>query len=282
MINLLNIIGIEPKNSRLRIPDEYNLSQTYRFFSQKDVDVFWNIGEGYGPLQAGNTNNYFQVPGQCDVLNTVMIRDNKLLLGTVYEPRTFYKKDIPEWMGGFENYPEQWTIPMKSGKIVSKRTFKHGIIQVLAKLPNVKYMWPAIWLTGAESWPPEIDLAEAYSDGKIQYASSNNIICKPNIHYLDKNGNHKAPHPTQHYVKHPDERFVTYTLWWEKDFIRIYYDGNLAYEFTNKEILKQFDKPMHLILNNAVEWGTKPTLKDFLKLNGTFMEVKGVTYLEKI
>lgn len=278
---LLNMLGIEPKKNRLKISDEYDIEKTYSFNTQKDINTFWNIGEGYGPLQAGNMNNYFQVPGMCDNNNTICISNKSLVLYTNYEPKEFYKQDIPEWRTGFEDYPEKWTIPFKSGKIVSKDTFYQGILQIEAKLPNVKYMWPAIWLTGSKTWPPEIDIAEAYNDGKIQYASSNNIILKPNIHYLDKNGKHKATNPLQYYVKNPDEQFITYSLWWEDEFIRIYYDGNLAYELTDKEILKQFNQPMHLILNNAVEWGTKPTVKDIEELDDNKLEIKRITYLKK-
>jgi beta-glucanase (GH16 family) len=33
-------------------------------------------------------------------------------------------------------------------------------VSVEAQLPSQKGTWPAIWLTGVDSWPPEIDLAE--------------------------------------------------------------------------------------------------------------------------
>lgn len=37
------------------------------------------------------------------------------------------------------------------------------------KAPTAVGTWPAFWLTGANSWPPEIDLAEWKGDGKISF-----------------------------------------------------------------------------------------------------------------
>lgn len=34
------------------------------------------------------------------------------------------------------------------------------VLSVEAQLPSARGTWPAIWLTGVDSWPPEIDLAE--------------------------------------------------------------------------------------------------------------------------
>lgn len=36
----------------------------------------------------------------------------------------------------------------------------------------LKGTWPAAWLTGAKSWPPEIDLAEWKGNGKVRYLLS--------------------------------------------------------------------------------------------------------------
>lgn len=39
--------------------------------------------------------------------------------------------------------------------------------------PVVKGTWPAFWLTGVNSWPPEIDIAEWKGDGKISFNTFN-------------------------------------------------------------------------------------------------------------
>jgi beta-glucanase (GH16 family) len=153
---------------------------------------------------------------------------------------------------------------------------------VTAKLPNTKYLWPAIWFCGTQSWPPELDLMEAYNNGHIQYASSNNIICQPNIHFRE-NGENKALFPGSKYVSHPDERYVTYTLHWEEDFVRFYYDDYLVFECTDKKILDQMNQPMSLILDNAVEMNVKLSQKDIDKLRtgDNWFYVKNIKYYDK-
>lgn len=37
--------------------------------------------------------------------------------------------------------------------------------------PTARGTWPAIWLTGANSWPPEIDIAEWKGSGNISFNS---------------------------------------------------------------------------------------------------------------
>lgn len=223
----------------------------------------WCIGEKYSQVQTGNMNNYFQKEGEPN--NCAWAS----LLKVVHEPKVFniidFNADQREEMRQ-RGYPKTFTIPMKAGKIVSRYVFQYGIFQISAKVSNKKHMWPAIWLSGTKTWPPEIDIAEFYNNGRIRWASSNKIIAKPNIHYRDRKGKHKALNPIQRYVANPDKHYITYTLWWEKDFIKIYYDGRLVYKCTNKKILAQFNQPMHIIINNAVDWSASPTNEELEEL----------------
>jgi hypothetical protein len=82
---------------------------------------------------------------------------------------------------------------------------------------------------------------------------------------------------------HPDERYVKYTLWWEKEFIRIYFDDYLVYECTDTFILNQFQQPMYLILDNAVEQGVKLSNKDIelLKNGDNWFNITNIKYFIK-
>lgn len=235
------------------------LQRTPEYLGRSD----WRIGEEYSQVQTGNMNNYFQKEG---ALNNCAWPS---LLQVVHEPKIFniseFSEDQQRDMRR-KGYSEVFTIPLKAGKIVSKKGYRYGIFEITAKVPNKKYMWPAIWLSGTKTWPPEIDIAEFYNNGRIRWASSNKIIAKPNIHYRDKKGTHKALNPIQRYVANPDKHYITYTLWWEKDFIKIYYDGRLVYKCTNKKILAQFNQPMRIIINNAVDWSASPTNKELEEL----------------
>ena len=63
-----------------------------------------------------------------------------------------------------------------SGTIYAKQTYTVAVGggysftgQFLA--PTVRGTWPAFWLTGANGWPPEIDLAEWKGNGDISFNS---------------------------------------------------------------------------------------------------------------
>lgn len=72
------------------------------------------------------------------------------------------------------------TIPInyRAGAIHSKETFtveKGGGYDFNAEfLVNpISGTWPAFWVSGAESWPPEIDMAEWMGDGNILFNTWN-------------------------------------------------------------------------------------------------------------
>jgi beta-glucanase (GH16 family) len=44
--------------------------------------------------------------------------------------------------------------------------FKYGYVQVVARIPAGKGLWPALWLAAANlQWPPEMDILEAWGSG---------------------------------------------------------------------------------------------------------------------
>jgi beta-glucanase (GH16 family) len=51
--------------------------------------------------------------------------------------------------------------------------------------PTIKGTWPAFWLTGVDSWPPEIDLAEWKGDGDISFntCNMNGVWITDNVSY---------------------------------------------------------------------------------------------------
>lgn len=153
------------------------------------------------------------------------------------------------------------------GLISSTEKFKYGIYEIEAKLPTGKGLWPAFWMWAWESYPPEIDVLEAYSDYANNMASFWNgrlyeyFIGKfwkveSNIHLIDnsKEGNWTVG-TRRNYIgfKAPSKRFIKYKLIWLKDKIEIYYDGRLNRRETDRNILKQFDNvTMNVIINNGI------------------------------
>jgi beta-glucanase (GH16 family) len=114
--------------------------------------------------------------------------------------------------------------------------FKYGFVQVVARLPFGKGLWPAIWLIPSdESWPPEIDIVEHWDTQPTSRAT---------LH--TKQGTQQRG-----IVNFPDadKGWHTFTLYWTQSRISIYYDGRLALT-TTKGIPRQ---SMYLLLDLADE-----------------------------
>lgn len=51
----------------------------------------------------------------------------------------------------------------RSGMVTTYPSFNftYGVVQIVARMPSVKGMWPALWLAASNlKWPPEIDILE--------------------------------------------------------------------------------------------------------------------------
>jgi len=126
---------------------------------------------------------------------------------------------------------------------------------------------PAFWMWVWESYPPEIDVLEAYSDHHNSLFSYPNgrllewFVGKfwkveSNVHLIDntQEGNWTLGTERNYFgFKSPSKRFVKYKLIWLKDVIEIYYDDKLNRRITDRNVLKQFDDvTMNVIINNGM------------------------------
>ena len=114
--------------------------------------------------------------------------------------------------------------------------FKYGFIQVVAKIPFSKGLWPALWLAAAnKAWPPEVDILEHWSshpNGKV---------------YFHPNDGHRVGGT----VRTPglEKGYHTFTLSWTKTRLTWYYDNTKI--FTATSDVPQQD--MYFIANVAVD-----------------------------
>ncbi len=131
-------------------------------------------------------------------------------------------------------------------KVYNKQCFVEGRF----KDPNspIGY-WNAFWLTGRDSWPPEIDIFETLSS---------------------KYG-HNAWHTAIHGEGDKDNRFGkqtssiniatsyhTFSMDWGYDYIKFYVDGNMFASTQNDSSLA-FQKNMRLIMNTGIGgWENEP------------------------
>ena len=149
--------------------------------------------------------------------------------------------------------PAQW----KSGKIHTARKigFKHGRIEIKAKMPSGIGVWPALWLLGANlhdgvAWPHcgEIDILENTGAHPFQVQGT--------IHgdgYFGENGLTKI-------IQAPttlSSNFHTYSINWTPDAIEWFFD-DLCYNTIKREDVEAQGKPwpfnqeFYLIMNLAI------------------------------
>ncbi len=118
-------------------------------------------------------------------------------------------------------------------------SFTYGYVEVRAKLPGGRGVWPTIWLMPMDdSWPPEFDIVEYYATPQ-------------HVRFGLASG-------TMREVKWDDAKFVipgvesewhTYALLWEPGRAVFMFDGEVKLEIIGPQVP---DKPMYLILNNGV------------------------------
>lgn len=141
-----------------------------------------------------------------------------------------------------------------------KVNFTYGKIEIRAKLPAGKGLWPAIWMLGSDiekiPWPEcgEIDIME-----HVGYLKDSVFGTIHSEAYNHSKGTQKG---YSLFVKNLYDSFHTYAIEWTQESIRFLMDDKLFYTFQNeKNSTKEwpFSQPFFLIFNLAVggDWGGK-------------------------
>jgi len=146
-----------------------------------------------------------------------------------------------------------------------KAAWQYGRIEVRAKLPTGKGMWPAIWMMGVNrrevGWPDcgEIDIMENVGfDPDVIHA---------NIHteaYNHVKGTNKGNSIT---VSAPYDEYHVYTLNWYPDHMDFFVDDQQYFSFENEgtgEAVWPFDQKCYLKINAAIggDWGGQQGVDD--------------------
>lgn len=147
-----------------------------------------------------------------------------------------------------------------SARLISKGKgdWLYGRMEIKAKLPEGRGLWPAIWMLPTDwaygDWPAsgEIDIMENVGyDPWVIVASAHTQS------YYHVIGTQKSNKMT---VTDCYTNFHVYALEWEDDEYRVYVDDTLYFTFKNEGTGYKawpFDKRFHLLLNLAVggNWG---------------------------
>ena len=149
------------------------------------------------------------------------------------------------------------------GTIRSTTTFGYGRYSCEIQLPDGNNCWPAFWLTGANSWPPEIDVMEAFQTNSSYFVLT---IPQPpylvpswwvtnNTHYLGDDGMKKAYGsrgiPICKLLINPKKNFVKYECVWNPDIIVFHVNGKKIRTIKNP---KNIEPSMKVIFDC---WGSE-------------------------
>jgi len=260
----------KPNLKKPKSVNNYKLTFSDFFIGDSLDETKWLMGQPWGDFHPDYLYQYYGKDE--DFIN---VEDGVLNLYTRYKPKKFYD---------FKNNTNI-IIPYGVGLIFSNKTFKYGYYEINGILPTGKLLWPAIWLTADKTWPPEIDILEAYSGKRSDYSNQFGIPFvkfEPNIHYgFVEDGTKKSYGAKVYPIPFsPNKRPVTYAVHWTESFIKFYYDGYLVFQTEKKEILDYFNKDdvrMRIIINNALH----PNIDSF-KYEPSVFKINYVKFFSKI
>lgn len=211
--------------------DQWKLSWSDEFdYNGLPDSTKWNYdvgGHGWG-------NNELQYYTRASISN-VEVSNGTLKLRAIQQ-----KMDIREYT---------------SARLITrgKADFTYGKIEVKAKLPPGRGLWPAIWMLGTNignvSWPDcgEIDIMEHVGFEKDSMFGT--VHTKAYNHIIGTQKGKKI------FIDNPYDSFHIYTLEWTPDRMDFLLDNNLYYSIENEHKTTAewpFDSPFYLLLNIAV------------------------------
>lgn len=138
-------------------------------------------------------------------------------------------------------------------------------LEVRAKLPTGKGMWPAIWMLGTNrarvGWPA---CGEIYIMENVGFDPD--VICA-NAHTKAYNHTKRTNKGSKIRGEKPYERYHVYAIEWYEDRIDFFFDDEKYFTFENEGAgndVWPFDKPHYLILNAAIggTWGGQKGIDD--------------------
>jgi len=154
-----------------------------------------------------------------------------------------------------------------SARLNSTASWRHGKIEVKAKLPKGIGTWSAIWMMPKDwtfndgNWPTigEIDIME--------HVGHNLGTVHASAHSKDYQWQKNTQQTDTINIPDADEKFHSYILEWTPDIMKAYVDDQLYFEYKNEGLGESkwpYIKPFYLILNVAVggAWGSGEGIDD--------------------
>jgi len=158
--------------------------------------------------------------------------------------------DIVPFHGAVESGGNTYHPEVSAGCLYGKTPYRFGIFELKYTLPESDETWPAFWLFGTKSWPPEIDMFEFMPNSHKRFGKSRKMSIS--THSSGEHGGHLNNHSN---VVIDIEPRMTMRMEWRPDSLKFYHNELLIKQVTNKEALKQFaSQDQHLVIGTGVMW----------------------------
>lgn len=140
-------------------------------------------------------------------------------------------------------------------------SFTYGRVEICARMPSGKGLWPAFWLLPADkTWPPEIDVFEVLGhDTRRLHVTAHSSLNIPA-------GARSAQKGTELVTADLSDNFHVYGITWTKDNLVWSLDDQIVFSTPTPP---DMHKPMYLLVNLAVggSWPGSPDASTHLPAN---------------
>lgn len=222
--------------NQIKIPDGYSMIWSDEFDGSTINGEKWNYETGDGTdygLPAGWGNNEKQIYTNSTENSGIETVDGESVLAIT----------------AIKDNSDGYT----SAKLTTKNLFstRFGIIEVKAKMPEGKGIWPAVWMLGDNidliSWPGcgEIDIAEV-----LGHQTS---ILNTTLHYT--NNEHKHGEIQNIHLLSSgsfSDAFHIFALEWTPESLTFRLDEQQIFQVLVEDDMKEFQRSSYMILNLAV------------------------------
>lgn len=131
------------------------------------------------------------------------------------------------------------------GFVTCRKEMKYGVFEWECELPIGKNMWPGLWISSNQEWPPEIDCMEAWSK-KCANTYRKRLLwynIHPTCHWKE-NGQHKydGKLSVSNVFFMNEKKSNKYKLVWTPEKVEIYYNYKKIATFNDHKMLEHFNK----------------------------------------
>ena len=192
------------------------------------------------------------------------VEDGRLIIEAHKEeyPNAAHDEDSGNWRRARE-YAEYTSASLTTE---DRQHFQYGRIEVRARLPRGRGVWPAIWMLGENrrdvGWPRcgEIDIME--------FVGFQPKTIHANVHTQAYNHTIGTGQGDTIEAEAPWDQFHLYGIEWDEDRIDFFFDDEVYFTYEKEpdagEAEWPFDQPFYLILNVAIggAWGGQQGIDD--------------------